>query len=472
MARFLTTTLLRDTLGYRLAVWYAALFVASSVFVIGLTYFLLSASLGQRDREIVVSSLAKYTREYRQGGLPALNRAISADRVTLDERLFVRVLGRGAEAIFYSMPADWEEFDIRDVDAPAAPGIVTWARLRGQRSGAVLDVATVRIPDGTVIQVGKSSEHRAELLARFRTIVLLVLISVVLVGVTGGALFTYASLQPIRDLSAAVRTILQTGRMSARVPARETDDALDELSVLFNTLLDRIDSLIGAMRGSLDNVAHDLRTPMTRLRSIAETALQTEHSPEALREALADCLEESERVVAMLDTLMDISEAETGAMTLHLEPVNLAELVRETVELYADIAEEKPLTIATAVPDDLSVVADRSRLRQVMANLVDNAVKYTPRGGRIRIEGHREADGITFRVQDTGIGIPATELPRVWERLYRGDQSRSERGLGLGLSLVRAIVQAHGGRVEVSSEPGVGSTFTVSLPAASHVETP
>lgn len=454
---------LRDTLGYRLAVWYAGLFVGSSVFVIGLTYFLLSASLEQRDREIVLSSLAKYTQEYRQGGLAALNRVISADRLTLDERLLVRVLGRRAEAIFYNMPADWDEFDLRDVEAPQAPGTVSWARLRGRRSGAVMDVASFRMSDGTRLQVGKSSENRAELLVRFRTIVLLVLLSVVLVGVTGGALFTYASLQPIRDLSTAVRTILQTGRMSARVPTRNTDDALDELSVLFNTLLDRIDSLIGAMRGSLDNVAHDLRTPMTRLRSIAETALHSEQRPEALREALADCLEESERVVAMLDTLMDISEAETGTMKLHLEPVRLADLVRETVELYADLAEEKNVTVTTNVPVELSVVADRSRLRQVLANLMDNAVKYTPPGGRMGIEGHRTADGVTLSVQDTGIGIPATELPRVWERLYRGDQSRSERGLGLGLSLVRAIVQAHGGRVEVSSEPGVGSTFTVTL---------
>jgi signal transduction histidine kinase len=459
------TSFLRDAIGHRLAVWYAGLFVGSSIFVIGLTYLLLSASLEQRDREIVLASAAKYAQEYQRGGLAAIDRAIAADRVTLDERLFVRVLGRRAEAIFFSMPADWNEFDLRQVEAPPTPGTVSWVRLRGRRSGALLDVASFRMYDGTPLQVGKSSEHRTELLARFRRVVLLALVSVVVVGVTGAALFTYASLQPIRHLIGAVKAILHTGRMSSRVPTRNTDDALDELSVLFNTMLDRIESLIAAMRGSLDNVAHDLRTPMTRLRSVAETALEGDQSREALREALSDCLEESERVVSMLETLMDISEAETGAMRLNPEPVDLAALARETAELYGDLADDKGLTVTTDIAPDCVVTADRSRLRQVMGNLVDNAVKYTPRGGRVRIEGRMTTDGVAVSVHDTGLGIPASEQPRVWDRLYRGDQSRSTRGLGLGLSLVRAIVQAHGGTVEVRSEPGAGSTFTIQLPS-------
>jgi signal transduction histidine kinase len=164
---------------------------------------------------------------------------------------------------------------------------------------------------------------------------------------------------------------------------------------------------------------------------------------------------------------MDISEAETGTMRLQLEPVNLAELARQAVDLYEDLAEDRRLSIDVDAKEDVWVRGDRSRLRQVLANLVDNAVKYTPAGGRIELRTERDGPEAVVTVEDTGTGIAPEELPRIWERLYRGDKSRSERGLGLGLSLVRAIVQAHDGTVTAQSRLGAGSAFQVRLPATS-----
>ena len=169
----------------------------------------------------------------------------------------------------------------------------------------------------------------------------------------------------------------------------------------------------------------------------------------------------------MLDTLMDISEAETGTMRLALAPVDLDALVREVVSVYEDVAEDKQIDLRTALHGldaGLSVTGDRDRLRQVLANLVDNAIKDTPSGGRETVSAAADGDSIRIEVADTGIGIAAHDLPRIWERLYRGDHSRAERGLGLCLSLVRAIVRAHGGTVDVSTELGRGSTFTIRLP--------
>jgi signal transduction histidine kinase len=275
---------------------------------------------------------------------------------------------------------------------------------------------------------------------------------------------TWSALQPVRALAETVRAIMRTGRTQARVPVDQQADALSDLSVLVNAMLDRIDAVVSGMRGALDNVAHDLRTPMTRLRGIAETALQSD-DPVTLREALADCLEESERIVAMLTTLMDISEAETGTMALRHEPGSLRALVTQAVDLYEEVAEQRGIELSANLPDDLSVVVDRSRMRQVLANLIDNAVKYTASGGRVELTASADPGGWTrLAVEDTGIGIPAVELPHIWDRLYRGDKSRSTRGLGLGLSLVRAIVEAHGGRVSVVSTPGTGSRFEVHLP--------
>jgi signal transduction histidine kinase len=279
----------------------------------------------------------------------------------------------------------------------------------------------------------------------------------------GTSLATQTALKPIRQLIDAVKRIITTGRTDARVPLAERRDAIDELSGLFNAMLDKIEGLVNGMRGALDNVSHDLRTPMTRLRASAELALAAPPDLDRYREALADCVEEADRVLVILTTLMDITEAESGTMPLTREPVALADIVARATDLYRDTADAKGVALAASVADDVRVNVDRTRLEQVAANLLDNAIKYTSAGGRVEIAAGRDGDRAVLRVTDTGLGIPADEQPRIWDRLFRGDRSRAERGLGLGLSLVKAIVEAHHGTVSVSSQPGHGSTFTVHL---------
>jgi len=431
--------LIARAFGLRLALWYATLFIVGSIAIVLLTYFLTAASLAQRDRQIINAKLGQYSSVYANGGIRALADTVRAEQRVAPERLYVRVANRGEEALVLSMPQGWDP--------------------------ATLETASVHLLDGTLVEVGKSTEAREDLLARFRAALGLVTLSIVIIALSGGLLATRTAMRPIRRLAQAVRRITRTGRTDARVPLDGSGDALDELTTLFNAMLDRIEGLVTAMRGALDNVSHDLRTPLTRLRGTAELALAGPPDLDRYREALADCVEESDRVLIMLNTLMDISEAESGTLHLQREPIPLGEVVDRAVALYHDAADARGVSLHAAVPEISPIVSgDRTRLEQVAANLIDNAVKYTPAGGRVDVEILRDPDRALLRVRDTGAGIPPDEIPRIWDRLFRGDTSRAERGLGLGLSLVKAIVEAHGGTVDVESEPGRGATFTVRLP--------
>jgi signal transduction histidine kinase len=458
---FAWTRRLQRTVGLRVALWYAIVFAVSVAVFVGISYVLLARSLQARDREIVVASLRTYADIYARGGLGAVADAVEREQRTGSrERLFVRVVSYRGDAVFLTIPDAWRSFA---VDRLGRGGEDDWLVAPADDQPSTLEVASARLPDGAVLQVGKSTESRDDLLARVRRVLLLVTGLVLATGLVGGIVLTQSAMQPVRRLTDAVRTIISTGRTDVRVETVASGDPLDELGVLVNAMLERITRLVQSTQDSLDNVAHDLRTPLARLRVRAEQALATD-DPHVRTEALEGCIDDADRITAMLDTLMDIAEARSGVMGLQVAPIDVAALLRDVFDLYADVAEEQGLVLHTTVEEGITLEADLVRLRRALANLVDNAVKYTEAGGHVTLSASAGPSDVRFDVVDTGAGIEAEELAHIWERLYRGDRSRSSKGLGLGLSLVRALVEAHGGTVEVESTPGRGSRFTIRLP--------
>jgi len=446
----------------RLTAWYCGLFSLSLAVLFAFVYWTLDATLRKANAELLHSKVKEFADTYKDSGITEIRRDASQKR---SDEFLIRVADAQNRTLFASLP-DGDALGPEALKSLEGRSVLPSERLFTVSLGkwGAFEFANTRLKNGSLIQIGRNASRRRVLLEHFVGSCLAVAFPVLLLALGGGALMADRALRPLRNLTATVQNIVATGKLDARISPEKTAGELRDLVVSFDRMLEKIQALVEGMRGVLDNVAHDLRTPITRLRGVAELALRNPDDLTGSQEALADCVEESERVITMLNTLMDISEVETGAMKLNLKRVDVTELARQLTDFYAEVAEDRGLTIALSAEGQCTIVADENRLRQAVANLLDNAVKYTPAGGRVEVGVKQAAGQVVVSVKDTGIGIPPEDLARVWERLYRGDKSRSQRGLGLGLSLVRAIAQAHAGECRVKSEPGAGSEFTLRLP--------
>lgn len=316
-----------------------------------------------------------------------------------------------------------------------------------------------------LIRVGVSMRPVHAALGQF-TRALLVLVPVgVLLAALGGWQMARNALRPIRDVAAAARR-LDIERLNERMPMRGTGDELDQLAESFNHTLARLEDAVGQMKQFTASVSHELRTPLTAMRGEAEVALLEAKSVEDYRRVLASQLEEIERLTRIVNQLLTLARAEAGEIRMGDSPVDLSALVASLAEQMEPVADSRQVELRAEPGVGVTVRGDASWLERVVLNLLDNAVKFTLPGGQVRLTVAVENGQAVLRVSDTGIGIPAEALPHIFDRFYRVEPSRSKNieGVGLGLALVKWIVDRHHGRIEVESRPGQGSCFAVWLP--------
>ena len=460
---------IRQSLALRLGVLYALIFALVAAAVFALLYWVLADALGARERAAVEHKAEDYAQTYEQGGTAFLRARIADESGSPDfGSLFVRIINPDGSTPFVRIPPSWVQTQAEQIVVPDG-----WGGWQTQAVRTIqlprdaekdYTVASRPLAGGQLLQVAQSTDNRTVLLAPLRRNFFTIGAGATLIAAIAGGLLVWRVTRPIREVNATTRRIVATGDLTARVPVPAGGGELADLVRQLNTVLTQNAALIGAMRETLDNLAHDLRTPLARLRGTADLALQAQADPAAAREALADCLEESERVLLLLETLLDVSAAETGVLPLRRASVDLRTVLAGAASLYREVAEERNLRVEVEAPDPVLVEADALRLGQAVANLLDNALKYTPAGGRVTLAARNDGTQGVIEVSDSGPGVPAAEREKIWRRLYRGDASRSLRGFGLGLSVVKAIVEAHHGLVTVEDAPGGGARFTVRLP--------
>ncbi|MGD2098896.1 MAG: ATP-binding protein, partial [Desulfobacterales bacterium] len=258
---------------------------------------------------------------------------------------------------------------------------------------------------------------------------------------------------------------ISEGSLNERVPVKKNQDEIDQLAITFNRMLDRIQTLVTGIREMSDNIAHDLKSPITRIRGLSEVSMTTDASEKEYENLAASTIEECDRLLDMINTMLVISKTEAGVNRLDAVEMDIGAAVRDACDLFQAPAEDKDIRLTCDADGHFNIFGDQRLIQRMIANLLDNAIKYTPADGRIDVTVHAaDEHAAVITVKDTGIGISKKELFRIFERFYRCDPSRSETGIGLGLSFARAIARAHGGDVTVRSELGMGSTFTITLP--------
>lgn len=467
---FLSKKLLnaRHSLAFRLTLWYAGIFLVTSCVAFLFFYLLITTVIRERtDQDLLEEVRILVSIRNTQGIQAARQQATLQAQAAGEKKIFFRFLYPTGIAFSSSNMTYWRDIGIKrsiltrllEDNQPVFDTIKSPDRQHQIR------VLYAFVSPSVILQIGQSMENHTRFIEAFRKIFITTMAILFFVAAVVGWFLARRAL-------AGVETVTQTARhisgssLEDRVPVNKREDEIDRLAITFNQMLDRIQALVTEIKEMSDNIAHDLKSPITRIRGISEIALTTGASPNDYEKIAASTIEECDRLLDMIDTMLVISKTEAGVSSLEKNEINISSVLRDACELFQPAAEDKGLTLICDAVRDFKIYGDIRLIQRMIANLLDNAIKYTPSDGRVGISAHAaSSQRMEIVVTDTGVGISEKDLPHIFERFYRCDPSRSQAGTGLGLSFARTVARAHGGDITVKSSPNQGSTFSVTLPS-------
>lgn len=457
----------------RLTLWYTSLLTVTFLVLGGVAYGLLMYSLAH-DVDVALHSVARALAEQTKRGASGL---IPADI----DAVFRRFFGVSPWDRYFEMRDSFGHHDPRwprqrsgklplsqEARENAEAGLPTLETIEGMGEYPVRVLTRPVIQAGRVIslaQVGMSLESLYETRRRFILIMAGLLPLGILLAGGGGWFLARRALAPVDRMSEAARRI-SAEHLTERLEGTGAGDELDRLATTLNAMLGRLDMAFRQIRQFSADASHELQTPLTILKGELEVALRTPRSPEAYQDHLRSALEEVDRIARLVDGLLLLARADAGVLRMDRRPLDLAVLVRDIYDQTGILADKQNIMLDLGPVASVVIQGDHDRLRRLVLNLVDNGIKYTPAGGRVTISLQRNGPWASLRVSDTGIGLTPEEEERVFQRFYRATdaRARSQEGSGLGLCIAISIAEAHGGKIQVESDPKRGSTFTVLLP--------
>ena len=463
------------SLSFRLVTWYAGVLTVVFVLLGALTYVSLRHYLeanvldnqARRARQIAATLVARASHDSEGDNGAQVENLYSPES---NDR-FIRITRADGTVVYASGPPRGEGFEPSRVPLlRATPSERPRTRkvVAGQDSLLIAALPAVAA-DGSryVVEVGSSAAPLEATLRRLLGMLALGLPLTVAVAVAGGFVLVRRALDPVERIARKAQEITQHN-LSERLPAVHSGDELERLSVSLNRMISRLQEAIDGSKQFVADASHELRTPLTVMRGELESLAQDPQLGRETRETLGSVLEEVERLAEIVESLFALSRLDAGEASAQWRRFDLAELAATTAEQMGLLATDKNVSVTCESGAGVMVEGDPARLKQVIVNLLDNAIKYTAAGGRVRLTVRREQGFAILEVADDGIGIPAEALPHVFKRFFRVDSSRSREqgGAGLGLAIVKSICSAHGADIEVISEVGRGSTFRLRQPLA------
>ncbi|MDH3659067.1 MAG: HAMP domain-containing histidine kinase [Alphaproteobacteria bacterium] len=442
---------LLDTTAFRLTLIYLGLFGVSALALLGYLYLATAGFMTRQTTETIQAEIAGLAEQYRTQGLPRLRQVIEQRSAAQPHRASIYLLTDPSGRWVGGNIDRWPDAEPGEGGWLTFPVAVKPDGLRTENRRAVAQ--SFRLRGGYRLLVGREVEERLQLQTRIKHALSWGLGLTLLLGLAGGLLMSRGLLRRVDGINRTTEQIM-AGDLSRRITLNRTrGDEFDQLAANLNAMLDQIERLLDGMRQVTDNIAHDLRTPLNRMRSRIEVALLGDSDSEALRPVMEQTLHDAEAMIGTFNALLDIARAEAGSERASFEEVDLTNVVSDIVDLYRPLAEDKGQTVETSIAESQKLQANRHLLSQALANLLDNAIKYTPEGGEIRLT---VADGPSITVEDDGPGIPTEDHEKVLDRFVRLDDARAAQGNGLGLSLVNAVAKLHGARLVLTdSEPGL-----------------